>query len=50
MTDFRHHDAWNIAFDDPGIYLVDIMTTTWLVLDNIDFLVAAILTWGFWFL
>lgn len=50
MIDLQGHDAWNIAYDDPGIAAVDDLTTIWLITDNLDWLVAAILTWGFWFI
>lgn len=49
MTDIDDHEAFNIAFEDPGILMVDAMTSYKLLFDNIDWLVAAILTWGFWF-
>lgn len=50
MVDLESHDSWNIAYKDPGMALVDEDTTMWLVLDNLDFIVAATFTWGLWFL
>ena len=50
MADLDSHEAWNIAYDDPGIVMVDSWVSIVKLADNFDWLVAAILTWGFWFL
>ena len=49
MLDPESHEAWNLAREDPGILLVDDVVSIWLIYDNIEWLLGAILTWGFWF-